>query len=292
MKSIKLPILFVLLLLFCIISLQNTSAKSYNNSLLHYVSKLRNDIPNRYITPNSSQIDIMKSASLNILNKYYSLAQTQAEAVQYTLTSIKHTNNKTYYILESKSPRHRPWGTYIFYLGSDKKDVAVEVPHPADDKNTSHIGIKLFIDSKAKLFLMSGSKRSKCDVAYNANTIFEGIHEATTKETTQVLQIHSFKNYKYPQIVITTGTSIPPNSLDAYTKQLISYFSVGIYNGSEYSNLGSTDNVQGIYTNRIHGLFAAFFLNRSTATSKTKSNRFISLTEKAISESATTETGT
>lgn len=289
-------ILLLVLLVFCLTTLyqKQTSAASYSNDLVRYVAKLKNKIPNRYTSPASSQIAILRQAVWQIFQGEFAGAVIHANAIGYTLTAFTHifTDGTTsvYYILESQNAKLRPWGTYIIYPWSDAIDSVIEIPHPVSEKNTANIGIKLFIDTKARAFLLSGSRRSKCDVAYTAGTVFQGIHEEVSSETTDVIQIHSFKIYTYPQIVVTSGSPVIQSRIDKFVMELMELFEVGIFNGVQYAKLASINNQQADYTNSIGGNFIGLFLNRAVGHSKRLRSSFISLTETAISETTTIET--
>lgn len=270
-------------------------ATSYKNNLVHYVAKQKNKIPKGYTAPESAQVDLMREAIRFILAEDFAGADRAAGAIGYTLRAITSTNNLTYYILESSDPKHRPWGTYIFYLGSGKGDFVIEVPHPAEEKNTSKIGIMAFecTDSETKpvAFLLSGSRKGAGDVTLDASSIFQAVHEEAASETTTiVLQIHGFNRKRYPQIVLTSGTPVAIPAMDNLVDKLIQNdFEVGIYDGVQYADVGSTQNEQAKYTNSIGGSFIGIFLNQAVHNSKKQSGRVIDSIEEYV-ESETPET--
>lgn len=270
-------------------------ATSYKNNLIYYVAKQKNKIPRRYISPTDTQIDLLREAVYFILQKDFAGATRAANSAGYKLNAKEHTNDSTYYRLESADSKYRPWGTYVFYLGDDKTDYIIEVPHPMEEKNTCTIGIKAFIDSKATAFLLSGSRKSAGDVTLNANSIFQAVHEEVAKSAdTVVIQIHGFNNRKYPQIVLTSGTPVSISAMDSLVDELIEEdLEVGIYDGIQYTDYGATQNEQAKYTNSIGGSFIGIYLNQAIHHSKKKNTLVIdAIEEYTVTETTTTETPT
>lgn len=290
------PVLLTLILIFLLI-VYIAEATSYKNNLFYYIAKQKNKIPSRYIAPTETQIRLFKEAIWHILHKEFAGATRALNAVGYTLKSITHINGLTYYIVESTDPKYRPWGTYVFYVEDDRLDYVIEVPHPYEEKNTTRIGIKAFvgvdINTKAKAFLMSGSRKGPGDVTLNEDSIFQAVHEETTKDpSTVALQIHGFNRKAYPQIVLTSGTPIAVPAMDELVDELIENgFEVGIYNGVQYRDCGATQNVQGKYSNNIGSSFIGVYLNRAVHNSAQKSALVIDAIEEYITgETTTTET--
>lgn len=274
-------------------------ATSYKNNLFYYISKQRNKIPYRYTEPTDTQKALFREAVGQLLIEQFAGAARAAGAVGYTLKSITHTNGITYYILESTDPKFRPWGTYVFYLGDDKRDLVIEVPHPIEEKNTSKIGIKAFVgpnnDTKATAFLMSGSRKGSGDVTVISESLFQAAHEAAASESpTIVLQIHGINRRKYPQIVLSSGTPVAISAMDNLVDAFIQNdLEVGIYDGIQYTDYGATQNEQAKATNSISGSFIAIFLNQIVHHSKSKNNFVIdAIEEYAVAESASSETST
>lgn len=270
-------------------------ATSYKNNLIYYVAKQKNKIPRRYIAPTDTQIALFREAVYFILQKDFAGATRSSNSAGYKLKSLTHTNGSTYYIIESTDSKYRPWGTYVFYLGDDKTDYIVEVPHPMEEKNTYTIGIKAFIDSKATAFLLSGSRKGVGDVTLNADSIFQAVHEEVAKSAdTTVVQVHGFNNRKYPQIVLTSGTPVAITAMDNLIDELIQNdFEVGVYDGIQYPNCAATQNEQAKYTNSISGSFIGIYLNQAIHHSKKKNILVIdAIEEYTVSETTTTETST
>lgn len=285
----------IILLCSCFIISYLVADTRYSDSLVHYVSKLKNKIPKRYTAPTESQAIIFRETVGFILQSQFAGATSHANAVGYNVKGFTDKNGLTYYILESKYPKSRPWGTYIFYLETDAVNRVIEVPHPVSEKNVAKIATELFVDTssetyKPKALFISGSSRSTGDVATLPLSFFQIAHEAATDSSTDVVQIHGFNVQEYPQIVMTSGISSVPAAMDKYVEQLVTKFEVGIFNGVDYSRVAATTNVQAVYTNSIGGNFIGIFLNRQVHYSKRLRDRFIDLTEEAISETTTTTT--
>lgn len=282
-----------LLLFFIVLSLSIlciAEATSYKNNLIYRVAKQKNKIPRSYIAPTDTHISLMRDAIYFLLRQEFAGATRSANSLGYIIKSFTHTNESTYYILESTDSKYRPWGTYVFYLGDDKTDYVIEVPHPIEEKNTCRIGIKAFIDSKATAFLLSGSRKGAGDVTLNVDSIFQAVHQEVAKSSsTVVMQIHGFNNRKYPQIVLTSGTPVAISAMNNLIDELIKNdFEVGIYDGIQYTNCAATQNEQAKYTNSIGGSFIGIYLNQAVHHSKKKNTLVIdAIDEYTVTESPT-----
>lgn len=291
--------LFLTIILVFLSLVYLAEATSFKNSIFYYIAKQKNNIPHRYITPTDTQVSLFRQAVGYILIKDFGSALKSAGAVGYTLKSITHTNGLTYHILESTDPKFRPWGTYVFYLEDDKRDIVIEVPHPIEEKNASKIGIRSFVgpnnDTKATAFLMAGSRIGVGDVVSLPESFFQAAHEASASETTTVvLQIHGFSRRKFPQIILTSGTPVAIPAMDNLIDELIQNdFEVGIYDGTLYSDFGATQNEQAKYSNSVSGSFIGVFLNQAVHHSRSKNNLVIeAIEEYALGETSAAETST
>lgn len=291
--------LFLIIILIFLFLVYLAEATSYKNNLFYYIAKQKNKIPRRYIAPTDTQISLFREAVDHILNSDFASAQSAASSVGYRLKSITHTNDLTYYMLESTDPSFRPWGTYVFYLGSDRGDFVkvIEVPHPYEEKNTSKIGVMAFenTDSETQVtaFLMAGSRKGTGDVTLLADSFFQAAHEVSASETTTiVLQIHGFNRRKYPQIILTSGSSVAIDAMDNLIDQLVQKdFEVEIFNGTQFADFGATQNEQAKFTNSINGSFISIFLNQAVHHSKSKNTLVIEAIEEYV-EVETPETPT
>lgn len=281
--------LFLAVILICL----SIASSAEAGNLIRYIAKIKNKIPRGYTAPTDTQIALFREAVSHILRGEFAGATLVANAIEYRRRAFTHTNGSTYYILESADPKFRQWGTFVFKPGSDKKNYIIEVPHPVEEKNTSIIGIKAFIDSGATAFLLSGSRKSACDVTLDPNTFFQAAHEVISSSYNNIvsLQIHGFNRKDYPNIVLTSGTSGAISAMDDLVEQLmLEDFVVGIYNGILYSDYGATQNEQAKYTNSIGGSFIGLYLNQAVHHSKKKSDLIIDVIEGTLTETTTPET--
>lgn len=299
MKNYK--FLIIAFLLSNMVSIPSAESKTYYNNLIHYINKQKNKAPAYYRAPSDTQIELIREAVFYLLQREFAGATRAANLVGYNLRTIIYSGH-TYYILESKDQKNRPWGTFVFYLGSDNNAYIIEVPHP-DEKNTHIIGIKCFINYRSPTaatyfpiaFLMSGTSRKVYDVSSNTPNVFQAVHEEVAfYANARVLQIHGFTNRQYPQAVLTSGAAGPISAMDDLIDRLMQDdFEVGIYNGIQYIDCGATQNEQAIYTNSIGGSFIGIYLNREIHNSKAKSNLVIdSIEEYTLSETVAVETPT
>lgn len=293
-------LVFLVIVLVCLSATFLAEAVGYENNLVRYIFRQKNKIPRRgYNQPSEGQIELLRQAAHFIKNNQFAGATRCANAVGYSLKSFIHTNGLTYYVLVSLDPKRRSWGTYVFYLGDDKTNFAMEIPHPVTEVNTSVIGIKAFIDSQASFFLLSGSRRGAgpgSDVTLNPDSVFEAIHEeVTTSESPPIsIQIHGFNNRRYPEIVLTSGSPVVISAMDQLVARLLDEnFTVGIYDGVQYDHCGATQNVQAIYTNSIGNDFIGIFLNRIVHNSYNMSNLVVeAIKEYTLDETSGGETST
>lgn len=259
------------------------------DNLIKYVAQLKNKIPRaRYVTPSNTQIRLLQIAATSILHKDFARASRDANSVSYSVKILTHTNGSKYYILYPNHPKHRAWGTYIFYLAADGYDYSIEIPHPLDS-NAVMTGINAFIDSKAKAFLMSGIHSKKFDVTKEHNNVFNAIHEEISFCIIGTIQIQGFHINHYPQIFLTSGTSVTNNTMDLLDFTLMDQgFEVEVYNGVDYPEINAADNIQAIYCSGFDDYdFAGLFVNQNMLTSTKKSTLIVDAVEAAISETIT-----
>ncbi|MDI6791649.1 MAG: PKD domain-containing protein [bacterium] len=187
-----------------------------------------------------------------------------AATIDYELVKFADTESgRDHYVLREEESVNRGWGSYIFNSDDCSKGV-IEIPHPLFDINTPEVGSRAYIEAGARVFLMAGSHRNanadgEADAAHNSATIFETVHETITTATTNSIQIHGFSinNHPgYPDIVLSAGDGSVPSPLGQLRDRLMAKgFSVGVYDGVNWFDLGATTNVQGIYTRSVGGIF-------------------------------------
>jgi hypothetical protein len=182
------------------------------------------------------------------------------------------------------------WGMYI-YSRDATSDTTVEVTHPVADWNSEDVGSEVFRKANAEDLFVAGAHRDanangSADVAHASKSVFHAIHNAAIEPSTKVFQPHgfapdcndtrdndgdglidfpqdrgcssTFDNDEtatvdpYPEIVVSAGEA-PPTRLAQYVSDELGKkgFDSGLYDGSRYSDLGATTNVQGISARAI-----------------------------------------
>lgn len=273
----KIAVCVGLFLFATCIYVQSVSAES----LIRYIARQKHLVSRaRVNNPDAGEVRLMQLSARSIMQGAFARATRDANAVGYRIRTIKHTNDSTYYILESKNAKYRPWGTYVFYRETDAFNTAVEVPNPIKT-NTASIGIKAFIDSKSRIFLMSGTHPSLNDVTGTPGSVFDGIHQEISAFAQTIIQIKGFNKKKYPEIVLTSGSSVTNSAMNGLLDELIILdLEVEAYDGFNVAAFSDTDNLQAIYNNSIGNDFVGLYLNRKPLTSKKRS----ALVIKAIAE--------
>ncbi|VVB97473.1 Uncharacterised protein [uncultured archaeon] len=231
-----------------------------------------------YIPPNETNLNQMRQLVSLVMtsisdNDNAKLSKSVSEASRLGYDIIKLTDGKTeYYAILETGGQNRGWGLYIFRAGSGNRDLVIEVPHPVDDLRTDSIGIIAFTRSKAKAFLMSGTRRRanrdmSSDVAHSTRSIFQAVHETVTGDSTTIIQIHGFTLINepgYPQIVLSRGNGVatsPVRKLSSIFKDRD--FTTGIANEGNLKELEAATNTQGKYANSIGAVFIHLELESS-----------------------------
>jgi hypothetical protein len=263
---------------FLQILLVATSAYLYSQEeregkLPELIENIRDAMPLRdsfgFVIPSvSDQEKFAEIIDLITLNQF-SKADSVAKSTGYVIYKWKDTsdNDKIYYILMEPSADIKGgvslgWGTYIYNENGSNK-VAVEVPHPIWDTNTWEVGFRGYQQTNAKFFLMAGTHRyangrdpAPADPAHNTQNIFYTVHTQIANTADHVFQFHGFNssndNYDgYPNVILSNGTSSPSQILNDFKTEInVEGFSVGIFDGINYSLLGATTNTQGKWSNQ------------------------------------------
>ena len=251
-----------LLILFCH-TLKVVPQEVQQGNLYTLISQIKNAMPviNSYEfeVPNTSQQDSFAVLVETILAQNYPGADTLAALQGYKLIEWYDTayQNRRYYVLMETQANQTGgveygWGTYLFYPeGSDR--LIIEVPHPLHDINTWRVGFNLFQRLGFKYMLLAGTHRyangtdpAPADVAHNTSNIFHTVHQKVSSQAQYSYQVHGFSRSDYPDIVLSNGTSSPYTVIDTLATELsLQAFSVGVYDGFNYSAYGATTNTQG-----------------------------------------------
>jgi len=121
------------------------------------------------------------------------------------------------------------WGCFIYNPESTRPFVIVEVPHPCDDFIAPYVALRLFLETDAGAYFISGAGRevrwtgdgnydnnkSLSDPSRNYNTVFETAHEVFCDSLMHygphsplVLHMHSFDNLRHVgshSVIISAG---------------------------------------------------------------------------------------
>jgi len=259
----KLNKVLLILLLFVNIGL---SQQVRTANLYSLITNIRNAMPGRdsygFVVPTTAEQDTFASVTNLILNGQYALADSLADYLDYSLYEWYDTGNSNhlYYVLmengaDQSGGVQLGWGTFIFDPAG-YEEVIIEVPHPIFDTNTWKVGFKAYQNVNAKYFLMAGTHRyangsnpAPADVAHNTQNTFHTVHQKVSPYSTHSLQVHGFSissHPDYPDVVLSNGSANPTPILDSLSNAISSFgYTVGIYDGINWTQLGATTNKQG-----------------------------------------------
>ena len=237
-----------------------------NGNLLTLITNIKTAMPNEdsfgFVVPTTVQQDTFAIIIDFILAQDYSTADSVADFLDYSLYEWYDTanSNHLYYVLMENDADivgsvQYGWGTYIFDpIGY--QEVIIEVPHPRWDTNTWKVGFVGYQYLRSRYFLMAGTHRyangrnpASADVAHNTLNMFHIVHQKVSPLSTHSLQVHGFNssNYTgYPNVVLSNGSSNPSAIVDSLANKISDQgYSVGIYDGIHWTQLGATTNTQG-----------------------------------------------
>jgi hypothetical protein len=247
----------------------NSQELRYGNlSLL--ISQIRNAMPgqnsNAFVIPTTTQMDSFRTITQYILQENYTMADSFARDIGYGLYEWYDTawDSTRYYILMEPNASviggvQLGWGTFIFYSDGDD-EIIIEVPHPYFDTNTWQVGFRTYQFLENRYFLMAGTHRyangtnpRPADVAHNTQNMFHIVHQEVSPLSVHAMQIHGFSRNNhpgYPDVVLSNGTPNPGQILDSLAHEIISEsYTVGIFDGINWTALGATTNKQGQFSN-------------------------------------------
>jgi hypothetical protein len=266
-------------------------AQTYlQGDIVDLITDIRNHMPGmnseKFVIPTDDQITAFKTIFTSFNNMDLSGIQTSLNQYGYTFYKyLNTTSGDTVYIFKENYPIQRGWGTFILNPKS-VLHVAIECPHPLWDTNVEIVGIKVFIQSKARWYLLAGTHRyansdNSSDPAHVTQCIFHDAHTTFAPDT--ALQIHGFDKssyVNYPDVVISNGTLYPPSPLyklrDSYVSRA---FTAGVFSMSTYpdlNQLGATTNTQGQWSNNNGKLFVHVEHDYPLRNNDTKSAKVIS----------------
>jgi hypothetical protein len=270
-------------------SLGFTQEIRYGNlSLL--ITQIRSAMPGQnsyaFVIPTTTQMDSFRTMTQQVLQANYSLADSFAQNLGYGLYEWYDTawDSTRYYILMEPNAGvsggvQLGWGTFIFYPEGDD-EIIIEAPHPYFDTNTWQVAFRTYQFLENRYFLMAGTHRyangtnpRPADVAHNTQNMFHVVHQEVSPLCVHAMQIHGFSRNNhpgYPDVVLSNGTPNPGQILDSLALEITSEgYTVGIFDGINWSNLGATTNTQGQFSNAngysfIHMELEYFIRNNSS----------------------------
>ncbi len=138
-------------------------------------------------------------------------AREDAEALDLELIELER-----HLLLQDQSSRG--WGTAVFRRG-ESTGLLVEVPHPGSDYRTPELGLRMFEESLADVYLLSGTNRYNraepsleqptrrlSDAAHSGATFFHAAHCGLVEPGDRVLQIHGYGSEPGdPTVVLSDG---------------------------------------------------------------------------------------
>ncbi len=253
-----------------------------------------------YIVPTAAQLSDFRNLADGLRDAQSTadleLLVPEATGLGYDVVVLNDADSN-YFGLQESSPvaTRKGWGSF-FLRQNATNDALVEVVHPLGDINTPEISAQVYAESGARGFLLAGAHRNAnglgtADVAHLDQSIFQEVHESFADSGTElsVWQLHGFNIDGHPAFptgadaIISNGigsvssivlgldqgidalgddwTSYTFNSLDV--DDALNVATNGDIEGSQFSGLAGTTNVQGQYTNSVGGEFIHIELEQS-----------------------------
>jgi hypothetical protein len=251
---------------------------------------------NPYVPPTAQQRADFAALATSLYSGNILAADAQAAALDYELVQFTNTTtNKVYYGLREELVANVPtrgWGSFFINLNSSV-NVLVETPHVRFDTRSWEIGALAFEQSNALGFLMNGAHRNTngvgtADVAHLVESIFQEVHMAWNGPAGENMawSIHGFDdaNHAFPagtdavlssgdgsisQAVVNLDQSLTDAGFLSYAYNTLPIndplnllVNDGV-DGTTFSSLGGTTNVQGMYSRGIGGDFIHVELEQS-----------------------------
>lgn len=162
-----------------------------------------------------------------------------------------------------EDPTGRGWGKMLFRRGAPT-GLVVEVPHPLSDYRTPELGLRMFEESGADVYLLHGANRYNSarasleqptqratDAAHSGATFFHEAHCGLARSSDCVLQLHGYDSEPGdPTVVLSDGLhdGRDPQLLTELTEELgeqgLSYL-VSDFESPLGRRLGGRTNLQG-----------------------------------------------
>lgn len=163
------------------------------------------------------------------------------------------------------------WGLYVMAF-APARPLMVEVPHPIFDVHTPEVGVEAFRHGNAEMLMVAGTHRyanddGSSDVAHEDRTMFARVNRALVTSGHTVFQPHGFDSDSSRaasgEAVVSAGVAPPPPVVGTVTSALRGAgFDVCEYDGDECTDLGATQNVEGVRCREVGADFVHLELAR------------------------------
>jgi hypothetical protein len=269
----KIRIVFLIILVYVVFLGHGFTQEVCYGNFAQLISQIKAAMPDEnsygFVVPSLAQMDTFRAVTRLLLNEEYYLADSLAGMIGYTVLEWYDTayDSNRYYVLMEPSANisggvELGWGTFVFDP-QGAHQVIIEVPHPLFDTNTWRVGFTSYQVGGSAYFLMAGTHRyangtdpRPADVAHNTQNMFHVVHQEVSPLCSHALQVHGFSvsgHPGYPNVVLSNGTPSPDAILDSLAQEIMAEgYTVGIFDGIHYSDLGATTNTQGQFSNS-HG---------------------------------------
>lgn len=248
------------------------SSAQVRQGLADFVADVVSTLPGKgshaFVAGRPDDVRIAAQAAADARAGKVDKARKALAPLRYDVVDLADSDGRSYLALRERVPCELCWGTYVINRSPSARNVLVEIPHPIHDEHTPVFGVEAFQKLNAAWFLMAGTHRyangvpkDKCagvnsDMARNDRSLFMAIHRLGGADS-WALQYHGFEYVAgFPDVVISNGTKKPPKHLANLRRELDERgITAGVFDGTQWTDLGATCNVQGKHTNQIKGRF-------------------------------------
>jgi hypothetical protein len=264
--------------LFLTMASPAAAARRVAVSLAQYFREMRVLLPdegsNRYVVPTLQDRQALRRVADQLLKGDVAAAEGLLAAYpQFEVLDFDDAPaGGSYLALVEKAPITRGWGFFFFARAPLRPGLVLEAPHPIADRESEVAAANVATALRPSALLVAGSHRyadpgTLSDMAHAQVSVFEAVHEASMSATRVAVQIHGFSapgHLGYPDLLLSAGTTAPGPAAQGLC-ETIARGGLGctLFDGSAYTDLGATTNVQGVYTRRAFG--ADHFLHLETA---------------------------
>ncbi len=269
---------------------------------------------NQYQPPTRKELEKFRDLANVLLSQDLEKAQELANNIGYKFVKWKDKSSQQTLLgsIEKSDGQNfsRGWGSY-FINPFAQNNYFIESPHILFDRFTPEIAAKVFLLSGARGFLMAGAHRhangtGTADVCDPIASIFQQVHKSWSKKGAKIWQLHGFADPTakgFPEttkVVLSTGTGEVSQQVVRLDEILENWgYKSYVYNelsanhalnqklngeleGTTFSPLAGTENVQGIYSRQVGADFIHIEIDSSIRSNKQKRERFAQVIADAI----------